>query len=786
MSRQSAADVEVQQADDVVADTQPTVDAAATSAEPIVVSAADVQVQQSHDVVAHTQPTFDVAATSVEPILVSAADVQVQQSRDVVTHFQPTVDVTATSVDLILVSAADVQVQQSHDVVAHTRPTFDVAATSVEPILVSAADVQVQQSRDVVADTVVNTQPTVNAAAISGEQVNTEILSEPDSDSDASTILLESHVGREKVHMYKRKKATHGRLHGSEYVGYKRSKCGKITQESSRTKKTLQCRCGHGSGKSVSSLKCGLISDAARQVQFSDFWALESWEEKQVYVSALVDTRQVKRRRVGKTKESSKKQVCHDCYLKTDGGIKVLVCRKMFLNTLALGEDQFRRWTKSKDEGLLSESGNDDRHDDGMNNERGHASQSTAKVGIQNSRKKVRRSRKDIRRADVKEWLDLLPKVPSHYCRASSSKVYVECTFRSLLHMYDVYSDFIKSKGKVPVSRMIFTDVLKKENIAIHSPRKDQCDTCFTYKSGNLPQFKYDNHIIKKDEARNAKIAAKEKCCESVAVITMDLQSVLRCPRLQASAVYYHMKLQLHNFSFYKLNDGSVTLYVWNESSGGVTANEFTSCVTDYIRNMPDVVEHVILISDGCSYQNRNRVLSSALADISKMKNITVEQLILEKGHTMMEVDSVHATLENIWSKQDIYSPTDYLCYMRQARPKQPYEVKSVDYTFFRDYEHLTSNFASIRPGKCAGAPVVTDIRGLQYKPNGDVNYRLRHSDEWKALPCRRPAAKLPAKAKMLYSQPLKLSARKFQHLQELKELMPADYHAFYDSLAHD
>ena len=695
---------------------------------------------------------------------VSTADVQQSHDVDVVVDTQPTVHAAATSGELIFVSTADVEQSQ---VVVDTQPIVYAAATSG-------------------ADAVVNTQPMVDAAAISGEQINTEMLSEANSDSDASTILYESYVAKKKMHMYKRKKAKHGRLHGSEYVGYKRSRCGKITQETIRTKKTLHCRCGHGSGKSASSLKCGLISDAARRVQFSEFWALKSWEEKQVYVRAVVDTRDVKRRRVGKTKESSKKQVCHDCYLKTDGGIKVLVCRKMFLNTLALGEDQFRRWTTNKDDGELSESDNNDRQDDGMYNERYHASQSATEVGTQKSRRKLRRSRKDIRRADVKEWLDLLPKVPSHYCRASSSKVYVECTFRSMLHMYDVYSDYVKSKGKVPVSRMIFTDVLKNENIAIHSPRKDQCDTCFSYKSGNLPQFKYDNHIRKKDEARNAKRAAKEKCCESVVVLTMDLQSVLLCPRLQASAVYYHMKLQLHNFSLYKLNDGSVTLYVWNESSGAVTANEFTSCVTDYIINLPDEVEQVILISDGCSYQNRNRVLSSALADISKMKNITVEQLILEKGHTMMEVDSVHATLENLWSKQDIYSPTDYLCYMRHARPKQPYEVKSVDYTFFRDYEHLTSNFASIRPGKCAGAPVVTDIRGLQYKPNGDVNYRLRHSDEWKALPCRRPAAKLPAKAKMLYSQSLKLSARKYQHLQELKELIPADYHAFYDSLAHD
>jgi len=68
------------------------------------------------------------------------------------------------------------------------------------------------------------------------------------------------------------------------------------------------------------------------------------------------------------------------------------------------------------------------------------------------------------------------------------------------------------------------------------------------------------------------------------------------------------------------LHDHDVTLYVWHESNGNVTANEFTSCIVDYISNLSIDVKEVTLISDGCNYQNRNKTLASALSMVAKKK----------------------------------------------------------------------------------------------------------------------------------------------------------------------
>jgi hypothetical protein len=264
--------------------------------------------------------------------------------------------------------------------------------------------------------------------------------------------------------------------------------------------------------------------------------------------------------------------------------------------------------------------------------------------------------------------------------------------------MYYVYANFARSKGTRPVCRQIFTRILEENKISIHVPRKDQCDMCCSHSAGNVAQDEYEDHILKKEEAHMAKENAKEQCNNKTVVVTMDAQSVLLAPLLMASAIYYKRKLQVHNMTFYRLNDGEVDLYIWNESDGHVSCNEFVSCIVHYVSMLPEEVTRVILISDGCAYQNRNRALSSGLRDLSK--SIVIEQLYLERGHTMMEADTVHAQLDRTFKHAVIYAPSDYVCLLRQIRPQQPYRLKLLDYNLFSNFEALPTNVSSIRPSE--------------------------------------------------------------------------------------
>ncbi|CAH1101634.1 unnamed protein product [Psylliodes chrysocephalus] len=145
----------------------------------------------------------------------------------------------------------------------------------------------------------------------------------------------------------------------------------------------------------------------------------------------------------------------------------------------------------------------------------------------------------------------------------------------------------------------------------------------------------------------------------------------------------------------------------------GVTFNKFC------------IMQKMTLISDGCGYQNRNRVVNSVLRDFAVQHNVTIEQIYLTKGHTMMEVDSVHATLEQLFYPP-INSSSDYIAKMRSARLKQPNEVKPRRNYMVQDRGRLTQ----------------------------------------------------------IYDKPLPISESKFKDPQNLKSAIEKEHHAFYDKLS--
>lgn len=596
--------------------------------------------------------------------------------------------------------------------------------------------------------------------------------STPESAKSITDATLKNAATKLRVQLNSTSKS---RVHGQKYIGYERKKELKSPYRVMKPSRSIKPRCNHKElkPKSVRSFMCGTFSEEDRKHAHHHFWNdLSNWDEKKAYVCGLVSTRGINRRRKSNSKAvtAQKKNLGHDIFLKKKDGIKVRVCRQFFLGTLDLGEDTFKRWTKPLDEKL-----SDDDFDsaDDLENIKTPVLPSPA------AKKRGRKHETSPSFLPLTEWIDALPKVPSHYCRASTSRVYVESTFNSRNHMYHVYSQWCTDEGKRRAGYNVFKRTLRERKITIHKPRKDQCDTCLGYKHGHVDEETYQGHIKRKTDGRVLKNKLKDTADESTLVVTMDLQSTLLSPKTLASAMYYKMKLQIHNFSIYELNTKNVELYVWDESQGGVSASEFTSCIMDYISKKCHFSK-IVLISDGCVYQNRNRVLSSALSAAAKLYQIEISQVILEKGHTMMEVDSVHSTLEQNF-RPPIYSPAEYHTRMRMARPDQPFRLNVIDHTFFKNFEKICT-VSSIRPGRRTGDPVVTDIRRLRYDITGKILYTLDYSETWTEIPCRFVASSL-RNIPILHSGRIPIDKTKFKQLQELKNVIPNDHHAFYDNL---
>lgn len=180
-------------------------------------------------------------------------------------------------------------------------------------------------------------------------------------------------------------------------------------------------------------------------------------------------------------------------------------------------------------------------------------------------------------------------------------------------------------------------------------------------------------------------MGAEGKCI----VLTQDLQSVKICPSLNASALYYKTKLICYNFTIFDINNHTARCCWFDETDADLTANTFASCIIDYLTDVVVDNRPIILWSDGCTPQNRNSIFSKALLCFSHVKNVKITQKFLEKGHTQMEVDSVHATIEQKIKNKPIHLPSDYIRYTQTARqnPNKPgYETKAITHDMIRDF----------------------------------------------------------------------------------------------------
>lgn len=458
-------------------------------------------------------------------------------------------------------------------------------------------------------------------------------------------------------------------------------------------------------------------------------------------------------------------------YFLKNGVQLVRVCKKMFAGTLGLKERGIVNWVR---EDYLQEP-----------QERENL----------NKKSKSRQSIFQERNSGVEEFLKSLPTVDSHYCRSSSTRRYLEPIWRSKSEVYQFYkNEYCKEKKIPPVSDAKFLTIMQKMDISVFRPKKDQCDVCIGHQTKNVTDEVYNLHQVLKEEARTEK--EKDKQTENAMTFTMDLQSVLLSPKTNVSAMYYKTKLMVHNFTIYNLQTKEAYCFLWNEAEGQTTAQDFASILIYFLEDkvVPKAKEtgkRIILFSDGCASQNRNSILSNALFHFASVNNVTILQKYLTKGHTQMEVDSMHSSIERVLRRTKIHLPADYIEVCKSARRRPfPYQVEYFTHGFFRNFSML-NYFSSIRPGRTVGDPTVMDIKALKYE-NGTLMYKLRHTSEiWKELPTRKKRGitrniqsyrDLPP----LYIARRKIKEEKYQHLKALLQGLNEEYHDFYINLPHE
>lgn len=135
-----------------------------------------------------------------------------------------------------------------------------------------------------------------------------------------------------------------------------------------------------------------------------------------------------------------------------------IVCKKFFLNTLAIS-DKMGRTSREKvqDTGVIAP------------DRRG-------------GRQTTNRERDETMKTLMKAHIDRFPRVESHYCRSETTREYLHPDL-TINKMYDMYKDADPEVhiGSLESYRQLFESL----NLSFHSPKKDQCTLCMSYKNGD-------------------------------------------------------------------------------------------------------------------------------------------------------------------------------------------------------------------------------------------------------------------------------------------------------------
>ena len=575
---------------------------------------------------------------------------------------------------------------------------------------------------------------------------------------------------------------------GEGYVGYRRVKKDDqqviMAHDAPRQAKAMGPPCNSAKCKKWSSRFCSSVSDAERAKLFSLFWKTMNWDSKKMFICGLVDIVQKKSNQTTHAEGGKSRRSLTYIYHLKIGDRKVQVCKKLFLSTFGIGEMSVRHWLNNFHHFSVPHSVHPDDH--------GQQQCETLSGGGTPKKQKRQPIPKFVEAERyLKGFLDAMPKLPSHYVRKDSRKLYLEADITSVSQLYRLYKRKCAEDKHQFMSRHKFDKTYKSMNIGIFNPRKDQCDVCCGFKNGKISTEVHERHIILKDQARAEKESDKGRAIVGdIHVITVDMMAVQVMPRLLASSSYYKLKIHVHNYTVFNLGNRDVKCYWWDETIGSLDASTYASCLTDYIEElMTSSKKDVIIYSDGCTAQNRNSVLANALLHTSMKHGITITQKILEKGHTQMEVDSVHGHIEGKMGKTEMYLPHHFIQKTEEARIQggNPYRAVYLEHGFFQDYSGPENMiYSSIRPGNSKGEPVVQDLRWIRYEPHGEIKYKCTYDAELQSLP-RRPRLKKEHTFPKLFTSARPLTYDQYMDLLYLAEnLLPKDCLLYYKSLAHE
>ena len=178
----------------------------------------------------------------------------------------------------------------------------------------------------------------------------------------------------------------------------------------------------------------------------------------------------------------------------------------------------------------------------------------------------------------IREHINSLPRVESHYNRENTKKEYLA----EGLNVKILYEEYVKqcsSNGITPGNIHLYRQIFNNEfNIAFHVPKKDRCEAM---KIQNNPaeedQQNFVNHLRGKKETKTER--DNDRKDNNKFTVCFDLQNVFALQTAEVSNFFYKRKLNVYFMTAHCSADKRGYGALWHEEQSGRTGNDIASSV---------------------------------------------------------------------------------------------------------------------------------------------------------------------------------------------------------------
>ncbi|XP_011193975.2 uncharacterized protein LOC105219498 [Zeugodacus cucurbitae] len=512
-----------------------------------------------------------------------------------------------------------------------------------------------------------------------------------------------------------------------------------------------------------------------RKEIFSTYWALADIEKQRQFIANCMQIVEPRHRSVcvGENKRTPRQN--NMAYFLQNGDVAIRVCKLFFKNTLDINDRPIRTvMAKLEKPAKANEVLEPDQR------------------GKHGKHKKV-----DTHiAAGVREFIENIPKIESHYTAANTTKIYIEGG-KTISSIYRDYVDLCKEKKQAFATYIYFYTTFTEDfNISFFAPKKDLCAQCEAYTDMTAAEklsYKaiHENHLQESNFAQEAKRKDIEN--ENAVVAVYNWQAIMQLPKGEASTYYYKSKINVFNFTVYNMKTNNCQCYVWDEANGKRGVNELGTCVLEYIKSLAqNNHDEIIFYSDNCAGQQENKfiiVMYLYAVRYLGIKSITHKFLI--KGHNQNEVDSAHTLIERVTKRMlksgPIYTTESLITIIRSAKKTgQPLLVKEMCYEDFFELKILLNDMGpfNMRQIKLSELKVLKVQRASPNTVFFKTSYAEAQYSEANIISSKKQQNTRIDLTKA-YKCKIGIPNNKREDINELieKNIIPRFYHEFYNAL---